>query len=511
MIGNFEDLSDKISSLEKKLYPPQEFSGELLIRKGVEFSPPEFNRLSYEDVLFFYERMNKVKKTAEKVMKFAPAERSRATEEVEQKIQAISREVTILEFEEGFYHETEAAERPVSIHETYEEKHPIGEFDIPESKVEKKSRSMELKIEEEEKPKKLEKLEIPEKPIVPEPEPKAKYSAIVFESIVKPKQEEEHAVSLVTLTREIPYILSHETPEFPALSLLSMKPQQYSNQLYEAISGHSDLGVESKADKSTVKVKMLELTKMLFKEKSVHERDRIKKEIIQLKDMLTTSSPTGKKVAPISISQLVFQVTERELYELSSKLEDVLLIKLYEAFTGFSEALSMTDNHAKKEEEFDLFSADLDSILKQFNELSERTEEFLVSAHELLFEKIKSEDLEASEKSKITKVSTNLDDEYTMHFESLSSLVKRCVELFRAAGKSKAGLEKNKNFDILLEVSEQKEEQLLNYLNAKAQAVYSKFSSRETSKLEALLRARMLLAKEKGLSNELIDKYFKIE
>lgn len=508
MTETFEDISDQVSSLEKKLYPPQEFSGELLIRKGVEFSPPEFNKLSYEDVLFFYERMNKVKKTAEKVMKFAPAERSRATEEVEQKIQAISREVTILEFEEGFHHEAETVEKSISIHETREEKHPIGEFEIPERKADKKIKSTELKIKEEE----LEQPEEPEKPVAVEPEPKTKYSAIVFESVVKPKQEAEtQTIPLVTLTKEIPYLSSHETPEFPALSLLSMKPQQYSDQLYEAISGHSDISTESKTDKATVKIKMLELTKLLFKEKSVHERDRIKKEIIQLKDMLTSSSPTGKKVIPPALSQLVLQATERELYEVSSKLEDLLLIELQKAFHGFAEALSMTDNNAKKEEEFDLFSDDLEYILKQLNELSTRTEEFLVSAHELLFEKIKSEDLEASEKAKITKVSTNLEDEYTAHFERLNLLVKKYIELFRAAGKSKAGLEKNKNFDILLDVSEQKEEQLLNYLNAKAQAVYSKFYSKEMSKLEALLRARMLLAKEKGLSNELIDKYFKTE
>lgn len=507
MAENFEEVSDTISLLERKLYPSQEFTGEILIRKGVDFSPPEFNRLTYEDVLFSYERMNKVKKTAEKVMKFAPAARSKATEEVEQKIQAISRETTVFEFEKDFHYHPEAVvEKPVSVHEEHD--HIVGEFDVPKSRIEKKQKPLELNI-----PRQVDEyIEEKEKPVaVAEPEPKTKYSAIVFESAVKQKEEKEALrVPLVTLTKEIPYISSHDSPVFPSLSLLSMKPQQYADQLYDAISGNVEISTETKADKASVKIKMLELTKLLFKEKSVHERDRIKKEIIQLKDMLVTSSPTGKKVSP-QISQLALQAAEREQYELSTKLESVVLIELRKSVYKFSEALSMTDNNAKKEEEFDLLSEDIDAILKQFNELSTRAGEFLVSAHELLFEKIKEEDIEASEKAKITKVSTNLDDVYSDHFESLALLVKRYAEMLRAAGKSKAGLEKNKNLDILSELSEQKEEQLLNYLNVKAQTVYLKYSSKEISKLEAILRAIMLLAKEKGLSNELIDKYFKTE
>ena len=77
-----------------------------------------------------------------------------------------------------------------------------------------------------------------------------------------------------------------------------------------------------------------------------------------------------------------------------------------------------------------------------------------------------------------------------------------------AKREQKGGKKKAKVQELVREINDMDEGTLLYFLHGKDAEFYKKYERKHLSKQEAIFRAKALIAKEKGLSDDMISKYF---
>jgi hypothetical protein len=71
-----------------------------------------------------------------------------------------------------------------------------------------------------------------------------------------------------------------------------------------------------------------------------------------------------------------------------------------------------------------------------------------------------------------------------------------------------ASVEDSKGIEEIEEIDTMTPTALLNYLKANKPEVYKKYEKKQLSKSKAVLKAKIAIAKEKGVNKKVIDKYF---
>ncbi|MDD5023051.1 MAG: hypothetical protein PHU63_02680 [Candidatus ainarchaeum sp.] len=536
---DFDEECNKLLRMEKTLLPYSPNFEDSELKLGVKMSPSEYASLSYNDLLTFYERIGKIKKTSE-LLGETQIVKTREVAEAENAIKEISKDHETLEiaevggtsileeisekkkahikskelelrFERMDFEKKEEEEKEEVVELLPSEKAPEIE-QIPEEKIYEKK-----KIEKEEKPIVTDDLDVPAPSLDFEDEIEPSISPVVFESVLEEKKtkkvlaEKTIPVELSLPEPEktevdIPYLRSHKSPKISIFPSISQDPESLGLKRYEEFTNH--LQSSEVLNTRDLKAQMLSLTKQLFKEKITSEREKIKKEIIHIKNLL--SAPTkSRKMDFKTMLQSIPNDFSHELSEYLGSMENIISNSIIDSYSLFNSTLEKIPEEDKNNRKFayDLFSSDMNSLLEQSNEFSEKTLQFLIKLHSSILNQIKQTG-GASEVKICNNLLSEINEEYPKKMSKSISFIKEFTELLKLKAAHDSRVNKMKELQPLFECIVLSEEQLLNYLQSKHPKYYQNYLEKKIGKLQALSYSRKMFSLEKGLSNELVNKYF---
>ncbi|MEM4360136.1 MAG: hypothetical protein QXT45_06370 [Candidatus Bilamarchaeaceae archaeon] len=520
MVNDFETIVEEAKRIKSKALKHTPYTGEIVIDTKMDLHPADYVELEYTDLLNLYERHEKIIKASEMLAKrigvqppparvvtpAAPLEIAKKieTKEVEERLKQITQEA-IAEAEK-----LKAAAPPPEVkEEKVKEEERLLEIEIerekPAEKIEvvgeRKPAPPELEIE---KPAEIEKEIMPEEKAVPE----------------KPPSEEKERPVVEEARMAMPSIL--ESPDKAAED----KYRQIEKEVLDTIG--------EKADDATIKKKMLELTKELFKEKSTSAREKIKLQITVLKNILASrksgavreaaAAAKGKaKVETIAHAQLLETLTSTQKIELAQSKDSI--INNYRAQINpirakFTKTFSEARTADEKKEAYDAMVFSITSLSEQIPSVVAKYRDYLKKKH---LAEIANIERNVSEKEKETLKRINKRKkeiaEYNAEFDVVGDILKKETdaiirsagrEVFRKAEEEKTPIEieEEKVDDVIAEIESTDEGTLLYYLHSHDPDYYKDYERKHRSKAEALARAKTLMAKEKGLNASTIKKYF---
>jgi hypothetical protein len=220
--------------------------------------------------------------------------------------------------------------------------------------------------------------------------------------------------------------------------------------------------------------------------------------------------------------------TQEETKVPTTQNQPIIIDAILEKYTN--EANSIADEIDER------YNDDLNKLREDFsikissakNE-NERKAEFeaLVSRIKEIIEKIGTETQEkrdriiAMERSELKNIGEAQDKEdqieqsikaYSEEFEEVKIGIAKELDALidNATAKvfGEASVEDSKGIEEIEEIDTMTPTALLNYLKANKPEVYKKYEKKQLSKSKAVLKAKIAIAKEKGVNKKVIDKYF---
>jgi len=536
----FTEAVDAAVRYEKKAIKYKEYAGEVEIRRDIDLYPADYVDVDYTDMLTLYDRANKIISTQRRYarpppkvsVKGVPAppiegeappemteKEAKDIEEVETRLKGITAEA-LKKAQEIAEVSREAEKKPEEVAEM--EKIEF-EREVPPAPAK------ELEIEFEEKPpeKKAGELEI-EKPEIEFPEEKA----IVVEKpaakpVVKPPAEEE-----ILPEEKAPEV----KPEVTMPRILE-SADEAADKKYQRIEDEIMSALGKEVDEASIKKRMLELTKQLFKEKSVSARERIKLEITVLKNMLVSKkkgltrkveAKTRRKkgaeeeVAHAQLLETFVSTQKTEIAQTKDSIISSYKAKVEELKRKFYEDVGITEDPNKKKKLYDSFVFALTKLSEELPAVVDKYRVYTKKKHltemENITRRVGSKEKDVLERigEQIDVIEKNYDSEFSVVRDILSKEMDGIIrtaarEVFAEKEEEKKTItekEEEKADQLLREINELDEGTLLYYLHSKDPEYYKKYERKHLSKAEAISRSKVLMAKEKGLNDELIRKYF---
>ncbi|MCX6768771.1 MAG: hypothetical protein NTY83_02950 [Candidatus Micrarchaeota archaeon] len=415
-------------------------------KRRIEFSPQEYSDMSYAEALNLYGRVEKViagSAMLQKEIYGVQPEAARPEPEVPVVVAATAvpkREAAPPRAEVARpaahvpaapAHELEI-EREEKKELEFEEKRPAEELEFEKPHEAPKERPMEIEIVPMEAPK------------PPEEEKKpAKRPGVAPE------------VSL-----RIPPVLM-TSPTESAMDTVEKLEKQFG----------SEVKAGGKVNKEDAKKRMLELTRELFREKSVDRREEIKKEIVGLKSILTEAEGKARQKADI-----VSVVKNDQEYEVSSAKKAI-----GEAYEG---ALAPLLRFYDDEAALGRGAGAMPALEERAAKLREQVANLVGSYDAFLASKHSAELEELAGRGKGTKdmdaLRAGLASTYASEFAALKNSI--WSEIDSAISKRKGGTE------------EMGDEELLAYLQYEEPVDYQRYSRGEMTRVQALSEARKKIA-----------------
>ncbi len=544
---DFEEYSEEAKRIEKKAAGHKPYSNEISVMNLVDLSPDEYVELDYNSLMNLYERMQKIVKASQMLAKAAALpelekkkaavqppravskEKEAAAKEVEEKIKQMTIETI----------ETAEKMKTVQLAEEKEEKPPVPEYGEIEFEREMEKERVELEKEAPKPrppPQEMPEIEIPEIEIGREAEAEKKEER---EEARKKEEAREVEVGAAAPEKE-PEIREEKRPVavevqvvFPAVL---ESPDKAAESKYREIEKGVLAAVGEEADEAAIKKKMLELTKELFKEKSTSRREQIKLEITVLKNLLAQrrEAPAEPKKAKrgkakpkpagdMAHTQLFETIVSTQRVE-TAQIKDSITTnyknQIIPMMTKFERAVAEAKTSKEKKDAYDAFVFQLTSILEHTPAIITKYAEYLKKKHMVELANLEKS-LEAGEAALMKKIDERKDEvkNYDEEFKVIHDIIKKEIEaLIRRGGhevfkkaeeeKTSEDIEEEKIDEILGEIQAMDEGSLLFYLHSKDPAYYKKYERNQLSKAEALSHAKTLLAREKGLNDAVIKKYF---
>lgn len=447
----FAEAVELVRSLEENALEYELPEARAKAKRRIEFSPQEYSDMSYAEALASYARVEKViagsamlQREIYGVQPEAPRPEPEVPVVVPAKI-------------------GEAAPRKEEVKPTKAEAakpRAMAPVPAPEIEIEEEEKKKELEFEEK---RPAEELEFEK----PHEAPAERPREIEIRPMEAPKPPEERPAHKPGIAPEvslrIPPVLM-TSPTESAMDTVEKLEKQFG----------SEVKAGGKVNKEDAKKRMLELTRELFREKSIDRREEIKKEIVGLKAML--SEAEGKAKPKTDIFSVVKNDQE---YEVSSAKKAVgeayesalaPLLKYYDeeaALGRGAEALPALEGRAAK-------------LREQVANFVENYEAFLVSKHSAELEEIEkrgkgTKEMESRERE--------LSASYSAEFASLKNSI--WSEIDSAVAKRKGGTE---------EISD---EELLSYLQYEEPVDYQRYARGEMTRVQALAEARKKMASKK--------------
>lgn len=500
----FETAIEEAKRLEGKVVGYAPYSGEVKIEKTLELDPKEYIDYTYQDLLNIYERDQKIISTASmgiltgsgKIQEAVPVSLApeieinikKMTTETLQKADEVAKEPAVKEVD--IFIGTETPKQDTIQFELR---------DVTEIKREVKKEEP-VQVTQEIKEPEPENIEIPEpeKIEITEPEPKP-----------TPQMQTEKKV----IVANIPPVLSEQHSE-AAL------------ERYERMEEQIRSALGDKNDELTLKKKMLDFTKQLFKEKTTSKREELKLQITVLKNMLVSaqtgsSGKTKKKKEDsthVRLLDTMISTQQSEIAQTKDSIVDSYKKQLSEIKQRFYDELHKVDDQTEKKKVLESFVFSITSLAEQLPEVIEKYKEFSTKKHNAELEQLK-DSLELDEKTVLNDVNKRLEyvaNEYGKEFSSVKGIIGKEIEnLIDNAGtavfkkpEDKERDEEQNTQEIIEDINETDEGTLLYYLHSKDLEYYREYEHKKLSKSEAILKAKELMALEKGLSDNTVRKYF---
>jgi hypothetical protein len=486
---NLEDAVGEVKQLEKKLLPYAPYSGDIQITQALELEPKEYVDLTYQDLLNLYERSEKIRSTVGLTAlgaaagtapaKVLGAPRQPKPTAVSAEVETRLKEMTT----ETLQHAEKVSGEPSLL-----------EMEPPEAGEE--APKYEMEIEFERKP-------AEEKPKEPEKEPPAQEK-----ETPGPAEAIEPALGVPTekIVANIPPVLREN-------------PDEAAGRRYDQMDEHVREMLGGAADEVSIKKKMLELTKELFKEKSVDRREQLKLQITVMKNMLVGGIPARKRKAAAAdeethgrLLDTIISTQQAELAQTKDTVIDSYHKQINAIRTKFYEDIAAVEGQAGRKERFDSFVSSVTSLVEQLPQVLKRYQDYMVKKHTTEVEKVLGS-LGEDEKDTAERVQERLEhikSGYGAEFAPVKRIIGSEIEsLVDSAGSGVLGTsEGGEAMEIVGEINATDEGTLLNYLRSKDADAYADYEGKRTSKAEAAAKAKALMAKEKGLSSSMIRKYF---
>ncbi len=486
MVDDFYSAVELAKKIERTMLEYVRFQGKIEVVSTLNLYPKEYEEITYSDLLNYYNHMQKVL-TAGKLDVYMTANEIDAPPIEEKKMKETVRDETKDEVETKVKEITaasiESAEE-VKIAESIEK---IGER-IKENVAEVETKK---KIEEEE------------------------FGLLEFE---KAEINEREKKEIVLVEEERIKTYAREVPE-----LLDESAQKVASEKYQEIEEHFKREWGGETDESKIKRKMLELTKELFKEKSVNKRDRIKHEIVVLKEMLSrVISPKKGETAGYSLTFLdsLIGIQNNELASAKDALLSRTTAEVETIKKNFYDKMPESEDEKEKCRIYEQFVFELTSLSeKQLPEKINKEKEFLIRKHVSEIQRF-IDGLPKDDKKLKGNCEEHLEmiqSSYLKEFDNVATILKKNIDaiiekagliVFKEEEKTREEAEESGASQKLFEINEIDEATLLYYLHSKNLELYKRYERKLISKHEAVHYAKILMAKEKGLSDDVIIKYF---
>jgi hypothetical protein len=522
----FEGAIEEAKRLEKKQMEYAPFQGEISIERTLDLEPRDYVDLGYPDMINLYERSQKIISTTglgilatsgKEAAGAAKAEPVQKVETGEVETRLLQMTAETLKTAEAVGKEPIALEKPPEPGEAAKSEEPAPK---PAAAVEFETRTAQEGIEIERESSKPP--QAPETGIEMEKEREMAPVAPKAPEMPKPRAVPEIGVEVPIEKR----VIVAAVP--PALR----EPDKAASKRYEQMEEQIRAAVGEKADEMTLKKKMLDLTKQLFKEKITSKREEIKLQITVLKNMLAGLQAGGgaarpaagaKKVgaqaeAHMKLLDAIVSAQQGELAQTKDSIIDSYNKQVVEIKKKFYDQISMTEDTSARKKTFESFVFSVESLVEQLPEVLRKYREFTGKKHAAELEKILGS-LAADEKETRVRVEERIDyvnNKYDQEFTAVKGIIGRQIEnlievagteIFKKAEETPKEAEA-KAYDTVKEVNETDEGTLLYFLHTKDPDYYKRYERKQLSKAEAIFKAKELMAKDKGLSDSMVKKYF---
>ena len=558
MASGFETAVDEAKRLERKAVSFSPYKGRGEIASTIDLEPKDYIDLTYPDLLNMYERTEKILSAMGMLTAAAGAAApgqgaiiapSARSEEVESKLKEITSE-SLQKAEEMGKEPLSMAPPPQKTPE--EEIQAAGPVEI-----EKEPAKMEIEFEERAAKETITLEKETEKPKIPEPEkelgPKKPFEMREEEKEIgieeKPVEEEkrmEESVKAEGIKQEMkpeaPQPAETMAPSGPPSEkrmimaavppALRESPDEAATKRYDKIEEQIMATLGGATDEVTLKKRMLELTKELFKEKSMNRREQIKLEITVLKNMLTHAQEGGmgkRKARKDSaadahghVLDTIISSQQAEISQTKDTIIDSYKKQIAQTKSKFYSELSTLDDPLERKGALDRFIFSLTSLLEQLPDVIKRYEDFAAKKHGAELGKL-TDSLDEGEKdmkARARERMESIEGGYVSEFGVVKAIIGReidnlmdaaAVDVLSGAQAFGAKAPAGKDAEIretVDEINRMDESALLSYLNSKDAGYYKEYEGKQVSKAEAVMKAKALIGKEKGLEKDTIDKYF---
>jgi hypothetical protein len=515
MDKEFRSAVDEARRIEKKALGYNAYDGDITVERKLDLYPKEYADYDYTTLLNLYERTEKIIKATGMKLYGAPPKVDKKVAAKTQEVESRVKEITGDALKDAKEIGKEMKEKPIEVKPKTEIEKPKAEEIEFEALTEEAPAQEEFEFEglveeEEEKPDLEKEIEIPE----------VKEEVEIEKEEVAEKPEEEK-VEEVAPKPEIPEI---KKPAFVPPKLRE-RAEIAGSRKYDEIEERIMATLGEKVDETSLKKKMLELTKGLFKEKSFHRREQIKTEITVLKNMLKKKrlEPRKKISDKDAKGRLLETIISTQKTELASTKDKVLteyrhqVEKLRDEFMEQITELP-EDQSKEKKAAYEKFVFELTALNEKLPSVVDKYFNYVSEKHSTELEKLEGS-LEKGEADVAKKTKTRIKEimeGYRNEFESARRIVKKSIDTAiesgsRAVFKEEKPPEEEDPTRIIDEINGMDDGTLLYFLHGADPDFYKKYERKHLSKQEAIFKAKALMARDKGLSEDTISKYFSDE
>ncbi len=306
----------------------------------------------------------------------------------------------------------------------------------------------------------------------------------------------------------IPYLDDHIEPSLSLPKLLSFNIEERAE---EEVRDVLEAKTTSSVDKSELTQRILALTKEFLSEKDIKKKRKISEEIRRLKQSVALQS--SKKVDLLNI---LSKRQQDEVKQILDEIKEEVETNIEACRKEYEQALLLAGNDASLINRInEQFIKDLNIIESQLTNVVRKALDFVKRLHLMELEKfVEKESIPPEKTEEIYKSIEGYEELFNKLFVELKELIerqKRDIKVTLESSFEETSQEEKRNVeDIVREVKDTREAVLLHTLRAKNRKVFFDYLKGTIPKEEALQIARRLLAKEMGLSDEEVDKYFPI-
>ncbi|MCP4648194.1 MAG: hypothetical protein GY852_10775, partial [bacterium] len=433
---DFRTAIDEVSQIEKSAgeYAPPKFE-KMKAERSLELSPPDIHEMEYPDIIIQYTRMEKILRASRMDAGMFGEKNAPSPEPTKPAPKAVQKEAKEIEKEMKKISVEGKKEAEVPLPPPEELKPPEeAEPSVPSPAELERAKAAEAAAHPPELPETevQETIAPPEREeVAPAPKPETPKEEVP-EGELTPIPDEEIA-SVPEVPTELPELepapVLEPEPEsgapaldivFPAVLNESplKKAEETMVRLETQLGGQMTGKTTKKVDVGGTKKRMLELTRELFKERSMNRRAEIKKEIVMLRGLLKGK---GGKAAAGGLPKGSLYTALRDEQDMEVKEAKNRIHSIYsDNLKSLLSAMEAQRAVEHREPAFETFSKNLVHLEHSLTEIIDKYQNYLIAKHSAELAKLKARGQSTPESETLKGT---LKDLYAHDFSSLKNSI----------------------------------------------------------------------------------------